>query len=94
MQKNINPNVVKAITRETLQRFGNPYWHCIAGETVYPVQMAVMLKIPLIIWGENSQHEYGGPASSKTKNILDNLASIKKELTQLDLIGIKARYLS
>ncbi len=26
--------------------------------------------VPLIIWGESPQIEYGGPASSKNKNIL------------------------
>jgi len=27
------------------------YWHCLAGETVFPVQVAVKFKIPLIVWG-------------------------------------------
>ena len=51
MTQTINPSVVKKITRATLRRFGSIYWHCLAGQTVYPVQMAVKLKIPLIIWG-------------------------------------------
>ena len=51
MQKTVNPKVVKKITRATLRKFGSMYWHVIAGETVYPVQMAVQLKVPLIIWG-------------------------------------------
>jgi len=33
--------------------------------------MAVQAKIPLIVWGENSQLEYGGPKVSRMKNILD-----------------------
>jgi hypothetical protein len=36
-----------------------------------PVRIAVQHKIPLIVWGENPQHEYGGPAASTTKNVLD-----------------------
>ena len=36
-----------------------------------PVQIAVNYKIPLIIWGENSQDEYGGPANSNKSKILD-----------------------
>ena len=51
MQKTVNPKAVKKIIRATLRKFGSIYWHVIAGETVYPVQMAVQLKIPLIIWG-------------------------------------------
>ena len=29
------------------------------------------MNIPLLIWGENSQNEYGGPAASTENNILD-----------------------
>ena len=36
-----------------------------------PVIFAVKFNIKLIIWGENSQNEYGGPASSIDNNILD-----------------------
>lgn len=66
-QKTVSPEIVKKITRATLRRFGSIYWHVIAGETVYPVQMAVQLKIPLIIWGAHqgvdqtgmySHHDY------------------------------------
>ena len=32
-----------------------------------------ILKISSIFWGENSQNEYGGPASASTKNILNSL---------------------
>tara|TARA_B100000579_G_C22841880_1_gene862014 strand:- start:1101 stop:2363 length:1263 start_codon:yes stop_codon:yes gene_type:complete len=85
MQKNINPNVVKAITRETLQRFGNPYWHCIAGETVYPVQMAVMLKIPLIIWGAHQGLEQVGMFSH-----FDNVEMTRRYRKDHDLFGNEA----
>jgi len=47
----VNPEVVKKLTRASMRKFGSMYWHCLAGQTVYPVQMAVKLKIPLIIWG-------------------------------------------
>ena len=33
--------------------------------------MAVNFNIPLIIWGENSQNEYGGPAAAVENNVLD-----------------------
>jgi len=35
-----------------------------------PVRIAVQLGIPLIIWGENSQNEYGGPAANAGDNVL------------------------
>jgi hypothetical protein len=51
LQQNINPFVVKKITRSTLRRFGSVYWPILAGGTVFPVQTAVRYNIPLIIWG-------------------------------------------
>ena len=29
------------------------YWHCLAGHSVFPVQVSAKMKIPLIIWGEH-----------------------------------------
>lgn len=51
--RNTNPYTVKKITRATLEKFGSVYWHCLAGHTVFPVQVASQMKIPLIIWGEH-----------------------------------------
>jgi len=47
----VNPNTVKKITRATMRRLGSIYWHCLAGQTVFPVQCATRFKVPLIIWG-------------------------------------------
>lgn len=51
MMQTVNPETVKKITRATLHQMGSIYWHCLAGQTVFPVQIAVKFKIPLIIWG-------------------------------------------
>jgi len=49
--KTINRDIAKKITKATLRQFGSMYWHCLAGETVYPVETSVRFKIPLIILG-------------------------------------------
>jgi len=36
-----------------------------------PVRAAVQFNVPLIIWGENSQNEYGGPAAASDNHVLD-----------------------
>ena len=43
----VDPKKVKKITHLTLKKFGNLYWHCIAGQTVFPVQIACKMNIPL-----------------------------------------------
>lgn len=58
--QNVNPNVVKKITRTTLRELGSIYWPCLAGQTVFPVQTAVRYKIPLIIWGAHQGVEQVG----------------------------------
>ena len=47
-----NWQVVKKLMLESLIRKGDFCWHCHAGVFSYPMQMAVKLGIPLLIWGE------------------------------------------
>jgi len=60
LSKNVNPISVRKIVRTTLRELGSIYWHCIAGQTVFPVQTAVSHKIPLIIWGAHQGLEQVG----------------------------------
>lgn len=58
--QNVNPHSVRNITRTTLRELGSIYWHCLAGQTVFPVQTAVRYGIPLIIWGAHQGLEQVG----------------------------------
>ena len=60
LYQNVNPHSVKKIVRSTLRRFGSIYWPILAGQTVFPVQTAVRMKIPLIIWGAHQGLEQVG----------------------------------
>lgn len=60
LTQNVNPSSVKRITRTTLRELGSLYWHCHAGQTVFPVQTAVRYKVPLIIWGAHQGLEQVG----------------------------------
>lgn len=66
-----NPVVRKKLNKIGLEEVGDISWAEHVGIFTIPVQVAVNYKIPLIIWGENSQNEYGGPASQIDNNILD-----------------------
>lgn len=59
------------INRLALQQVGDITWPEHVTIFTVPVRVAVQYKIPLIIWGENSQHEYGGPAAAQDRNYLD-----------------------
>lgn len=65
--QNVNPVSVKKITRTTFRNLGSIYWPCIAGQTVFPVQTSVDLKIPLIIWGAHQGTEQTGMFSHENE---------------------------
>jgi len=66
-----NPLVYKKLAKEAFQRTGDNEWQNHLGIFTTIPKFAVNFNIPLIVWGESPQIEYGGPASSKTRNTLD-----------------------
>ena len=56
-----NPKIYRKLFREGFVRVGDSCWACHAGIFTTPIQIAVKFNIPLIVYGENSQMEYGGP---------------------------------
>ncbi len=65
-----NPVVRRRINRLALEQVGDISWPEHATIFTIPVRIAVQLGIPLIVWGENSQNEYGGPAAAAQDNVL------------------------
>jgi hypothetical protein len=61
------------------------YWPVLAGQTVLPVQLAVRLKIPLIIWGAHQGVDQVGMFSH-----LDEVEMTRKYRCEHDLMGYEA----
>jgi N-acetyl sugar amidotransferase len=55
-----NPIVYRKMEKYGLLELGDANWPEHVGIFTVPAQVAVAYKIPLIIWGENPQAEYGG----------------------------------
>ena len=66
-----NPAVYKKMCLEGFRKVGDHEWPNHIGIFTIPIRVAVQFKIPLVIWGENSQLEYGGPKASRMRNVLD-----------------------
>ena len=65
-----NPIIYKKLAKYGFMELGDCAWPEHIGIFTVPVQVAVAFKIPLIIWGENPQMEYGGSALiSSSKNL-------------------------
>lgn len=66
-----NPTVRAKLNRIGLTEVGDISWPEHIGIFTIPVRAAVQYNIPLLVWGENSQNEYGGPASAAENNVLN-----------------------
>jgi N-acetyl sugar amidotransferase len=66
-----NRIVRRKLNRLSLETIGDISWPEHLGIFTIPVRTAVQFGVPLIIWGENSQNEYGGPAAASENNVLD-----------------------
>jgi N-acetyl sugar amidotransferase len=66
-----NPLVRAKLNRIGLTQVGDISWPEHVGIFTIPVRAAVQYNVPLIVWGENSQNEYGGPATAAENRTLD-----------------------
>jgi N-acetyl sugar amidotransferase len=66
-----NPLVRAKLNRIGLTQVGDISWPEHLGIFTIPVRAAVQFNVPLIVWGENSQNEYGGPAAAAENNVLN-----------------------
>jgi N-acetyl sugar amidotransferase len=71
MEFSPNPVVRAKLNKIGLEQVGDISWAEHVGIFTIPVRAAVQFGVPLIIWGENSQNEYGGPAAASTNNVLN-----------------------
>jgi N-acetyl sugar amidotransferase len=55
-----NRKVTRQITNLAFKHVGDPFQPFIYGQTNFPLHMAVKYKVPLIMYGENGEVEYGG----------------------------------
>ncbi len=66
-----NPRVRATLNRIGLTQVGDVSWPEHVGIFTIPVRAAVQFSVPLIVWGENSQNEYGGPAAAADNHVLN-----------------------
>ena len=66
-----NPVVRRRLNYIGLTQVGDISWPEHVSIFTIPVRVAVQLNISLIVWGENPQNEYGGPAAAAGNNILN-----------------------
>lgn len=65
-----NIKVRRKLNRIGLENVGDISWPEHVGIFTIPIRAAVQYEVPLVIWGENSQNEYGGPAADAENSTL------------------------
>jgi N-acetyl sugar amidotransferase len=71
VEVSVNPVVRRKLNRLALREVGDISWPEHVTIFTIPVRVAVQMGIRLIVWGENPQNEYGGPAANQQSNVLD-----------------------
>ena len=66
----VNPLIRKRLNKLCLIEIGDISWPEHVAIFTIPIRMAVQMGIKLVVWGENPQNEYGGPAASSNDNTL------------------------
>jgi N-acetyl sugar amidotransferase len=79
-----NRKIYRQMVRKGFFDLGDCCWPEHIGIFTAPVRVAVQYKIPLLVWGENPQFEYGGPASKRGSNYLD-----RNWLEQFQMLGYR-----
>lgn len=67
----LSPSVVKRLVHKGFELIGDPYWVNHVGIFTIPYVIAARFQIPLVMFGENPQLEYGGPEASRDSFIMD-----------------------
>jgi N-acetyl sugar amidotransferase len=67
----VNPEVERKFIDKAIREVGDPGLPEHLGIFSFTLQMAVRFRIPLVIWGESPQLEYGGTAAERANPYLD-----------------------
>lgn len=65
MHFTLNPHVLKRLVLRGFEEVGDLYWVNHVGIFSLPTRVATWLNIPLVVYGENPQFEYGGPPENR-----------------------------
>jgi N-acetyl sugar amidotransferase len=74
-QITLNPKVCKILFRKALERLGSPTWYFDRAIYSYPLQIAVKLNIPLVIYGEDTNYLYGGKHFEETPSAMKQISN-------------------
>jgi N-acetyl sugar amidotransferase len=79
-----NPLITKRVSRRTLVDYGQPLMSWIINVQIAVFKMAIKFDIPLVMFGEEGETEYGGSSKLKNSPVYDIEDSIRLYLSGVD----------
>jgi N-acetyl sugar amidotransferase len=70
---NLNRKVAKLMMRKAFEKLGSPTWYWDMAVYSWPLQMAIRMDIPLVVYGENINYEYGGSERVERPSALNQI---------------------
>ena len=80
----LKPDSYRRLVAFSLRRLGSIHWPYLAASTVFPVQVAVARRIPLIVWGAHQGLEQVGMFSHR-----DEVEMTRRYRKEHDLMGLE-----
>ena len=81
------------LTKLAIENLMHPFQAFIIGQKLYPIKVALKLKIPLIFYGEN-EAEHGNPLKDTESSIRNNSFYSAKNLSEIRLGGLSLNELN
>lgn len=75
LQGTPDPKVTRKLTKLAFTELGDPFQPFIYGQSNFPLEISVRYEIPLVMYGENGEVEYGGDmknAEKPTREVSDH----------------------
>lgn len=69
----LNPQTCKKMFRKAFETLGSPTWYFDMAIYAYPLQTAIKLNIPFIVYGENTNYERGGALTEETYSAINQI---------------------
>ena len=69
----LSPDLVRRMVRIAFEEFGSPTWAIDKAIYCFPIRMAINMRIPLVVYGENVSWEYGGIQQKETYSAKDQI---------------------
>lgn len=96
----LNRKVAKKMVRKAFEKMGSPTWYWDRAVYVFPIRMAINMEIPVVVYGENINYEYGGVQKEENYSARDQINNdvaksvdleewLDEEITLKDLNPIK-----